>query len=732
MRLFKRNSSKHRASSSSAPDKLIVSPALPEDSCSDSRFAQGMGSGLFASMQETQAPQDHEGTQDYQGFQDYQRAQDYQGTQDYLNAQDYQNTSSVSDFDEQHDLANLPFARSANTPFTFIAPQKPAAQSVQYPSATTDFAANQQSGQQPGLQLAQQPEVDEVYANPQAQLFGSVASEKDSQVSLGQLFCVNEQDSDNTADLAARVGLGSACDDNFSFISESKLAETGRNDARQVGQVQTLAQSQANPSNFAQSDERADDGAYESTNSYDASAYAGASAMDSTVDSESGDIDAQAQAQSQFQFQAQAQAQVNANDQANGQVAATLDDAGQPQASSVADEAALLVANMILGRNPLANITADTNTDLDQNANLDFTHLDAEGNELQGASGNIPAMTVNLDEASAAVGSDNSVRESMSLADGEADNDSLNESASANGNGDGNGDGPADLELEDAKKEDDCLVNKRITEPKHKIELVEEDEPPRATYLDPESEHQAVLAEQREDATVQAFVGNVGHTPPQRPHFTLLRTQISLVDAPEKELEPNLLSEEQEANGDKADINDFVTGNITTLRTGTDDVAVAASSGGAASVVHDEEVDDSLEQPELTVEHVLEDGETLNISERKQYYTSTLPNLRGSTPSPKLLPAIALDMGRNFYVYILAILFGLLSLIKVYQVQDTRNLTAQLNEVTIDNEELDKEWLNLLATRQNLSEHAKIRSYATRQLEMVSPKTENEQVISLH
>ena len=56
-------------------------------------------------------------------------------------------------------------------------------------------------------------------------------------------------------------------------------------------------------------------------------------------------------------------------------------------------------------------------------------------------------------------------------------------------------------------------------------------------------------------------------------------------------------------------------------------------------------------------------------------------------------------------------------------------MIAKLNEVTIQNENLNKTWLNLLAKRQNLSEHSKIRADAYNKLKMHAPKTEAEKVI---
>lgn len=282
---------------------------------------------------------------------------------------------------------------------------------------------------------------------------------------------------------------------------------------------------------------------------------------------------------------------------------------------------------------------------------------------------------------------------------------------------------------------EEFLVNRHLFEPKHKIELVSEhdgeDSGPRVTFLDAESEQQAALAEQREDAILQAFVGPVEPNAPQSrtPSFMLLNTHanITLQELREQEQEEHLLSKEQKKPGNEADIHDFITGNIVSLSTGTDNVAVPIASGGAeaGSELEDETdlTQDQVQGDRIEIKSPLDDNAN---------YASTISSFTGNFFSPKLLPTLAQDIGRYFYVYALAIVFGVLCLMKVYQVQDTRNLTSQLNEVTVNNEELEKEWLNLLATRQNLSEHAKVRSYASFQLQMVSPKTESEQVISLH
>lgn len=712
MRFFKRRSSKR---TSSSPDKFVVSPALPEDSLSDSRFASGMDSGLF-SKAEAQADSKLE----FESFVGSDAQQD-----DYASYAAYESESQ--DFSRLSNEFSQSLPRGSRAPYTFMQPEPSASTNAQLqdqmaraPRARTPFTyIEPQSAQsttqvaplaasQYASQYAEEPDADyeDDYAsdktdytasesvdareyaasqNPQSQLFGAMADEKTASIKLEQMFCANEQD--DTAELASKVGFGSARDDAFTFIPLGSQP------------VATVSEDQV-----------ASDAANTATDAA---------------------INVAANAATELQARAEGYDKQDVLDEVEPSTL-SAEQAAEDGVERPIDEheaAAQLIANMMLGRNPLANLTADTNQELEQSADLNFAT-----SKLESAADDLKQDGLDL---AAVVAEDDAVSEVAGLrakVEGAADADpNLGETTESDAADD------VGLELleEPVEAEDDCLVNKRIKEPKHKIELVEDDEPPHTTFLDPESEKQAALAEQREDAIVQAFVGKVEQTPPQnRPRFTLLSTQVTLGDTPEKEVEPNLLSEEEkEANGSQADINEFVTGNITTLRTGTDDVALA-SGGGASraseSVEHDDESDDTLEQPEIPVEHVLEDVESLNESERNQYYTSTLPSSRGTVTLPKLLPTLMQDISRYFYVYSLAILLGMLCLLKVYQVQDTRNLTAQLNEVAIDNAELEKEWLNLLATRQNLSEHAKIRSYATRQLEMVSPKTENEQVISLH
>lgn len=186
---------------------------------------------------------------------------------------------------------------------------------------------------------------------------------------------------------------------------------------------------------------------------------------------------------------------------------------------------------------------------------------------------------------------------------------------------------------------------------------------------------------------------------------------------------PTLLDDDNEY-GD-AETEDFVTGNVTVLATGTDSARAVSAGGSGVAAEAGKAESESEEEPNV---------EELAFLPGKEQFRSTFSlgedaSLRPR--EPKLLPMLMDDLLHNWLVYSLAILACLLCLAKIYQVQETRELTASLNEITFNNADLDKEWLNLMATRQSLSEHAKIRTFASEQLQMQAPKIESEHVISL-
>lgn len=98
----------------------------------------------------------------------------------------------------------------------------------------------------------------------------------------------------------------------------------------------------------------------------------------------------------------------------------------------------------------------------------------------------------------------------------------------------------------------------------------------------------------------------------------------------------------------------------------------------------------------------------------------------------RIIEVLFEDIAKNLFTYFLIIVFTTLCLYKIHQVQETRDITSRFNQVITDNDNLHKKWLSLLAQRQELSEHAKIRQAAVQKLNMVAPKTDSELVINLY
>lgn len=505
-------------------------------------------------------------------------------------------------------------------------------------------------------------------------LFGSMAQERNNEIAFNQHFGVNDQD--ESVDLVGQFGLGSAQDDSFAFMTQESgepclSLQEDETHVHQALEQESCAAIAGNSTSFAMvaDEEDLESSAFNTFSNRSEHDIALDNSCDMLLESEESlsrdDLGRTLEPAQSIQGASKEQVELDF------------------VPSDEHEAAAKLIAEMMLGRDPLANLTAEVpaESDLSNNDTLSNDPPVQEPTEIGGES-----IVHEVEVAQEAA-----------------------------------------LELSD-DEDNDLLVNKSIKELKHKIELVDEDSLPSLTLLEVEKDHEASLSELRNDAVVQAFVGDLSHsTTGTDPHFTLVRQQFSLLDSPDDgdELEQDLLSEEQQEDESSADINEFVTGNISTLRTGTDTITV---SYGSSKIAANE--DDTPEQPPIKVRNIT--CEPYKAPDQPLHYTSTLSTTRFDVEHPKLLPTLFKDIIRYFYVYALAMMLGVLCLVKVYQVQDTRDLTSRLNEVTFNNEELEKEWLNLLATRQNLSEHAKIRSVATRQLNMVSPRTENEHVISLH
>lgn len=263
----------------------------------------------------------------------------------------------------------------------------------------------------------------------------------------------------------------------------------------------------------------------------------------------------------------------------------------------------------------------------------------------------------------------------------------------------------------------DDSVNNELS---FKVEQVSSDDtPPKAVILDEAEALREAKNQKRVSAQVNDIL-NLDKEKKSKTKFALIGQSLYNVQKDED----NLLSNEKEEFG-KIEAEDFITGNVTvvsqTLRTGTDNVVIATS--GALDSSYDEEESETKEQ----IHDVDYDSNSQRCS-----ITLSLPNDNQEQKEPRLLPLLLRDFGVHWITYGLAICVCLLCLLKVYQVQDTRDLTARLNEVVATNADLEKQWLILVASRQKLSEHSEIRAVASESLGMVSPKTENEKVISLH
>ena len=228
---------------------------------------------------------------------------------------------------------------------------------------------------------------------------------------------------------------------------------------------------------------------------------------------------------------------------------------------------------------------------------------------------------------------------------------------------------------------------------------------------------------QRQDETLrqrnEALVSNViALQQGSLTSFSLVEEGMTMV-----KVEPStILEEEQDYIAGESE-EDFIAGNVSELRsTGTDNGsalstgAALASDGSIAGTVSDVEVE---EVPIIPAR--------LHVSS-----TLNLPNAGADrSPCAHLLPSLLSDFVHCWYAYGAALLLCVLCLLNVYQVQATNTVNARLNEVSLSNESIEREWLNLMAQRQNLSEHATVRDSAIYQLQMVAPQTEKEHVIYL-
>ena len=236
--------------------------------------------------------------------------------------------------------------------------------------------------------------------------------------------------------------------------------------------------------------------------------------------------------------------------------------------------------------------------------------------------------------------------------------------------------------------------------------------------LDEDAQRQGENLRQRKETLEESVIALKDDSATQ---FSLVEEGMTLV-----KIAPTTILEEESAYQEGESEEEFIAGNVMiaeALSTGTDNGA-ALRTGGALA---DDPGNHAPQGKGQDIEDLPIIGARLHVSS-----TLNLPNAGADRrPGVRLLPSILADFGRYWFTYGLAVLLCVLCLIKVYQVQATCNVTSRLNEVALSNAEIQKEWLNLMAQRQNLSEHATVRNSAVFKLQMTAPQTEKEHVIYL-
>lgn len=244
--------------------------------------------------------------------------------------------------------------------------------------------------------------------------------------------------------------------------------------------------------------------------------------------------------------------------------------------------------------------------------------------------------------------------------------------------------------------------------------------------LDEEAKRKNERSRQRKETLVSNVLSMKGSHALQ---FSLVEEGMTLVNIKSANQERDFDAEEDEA--------EFVAGNVIPLAhlsTGTDNgsaTSVRASGDTASANKQSADNDESVE-----VE--MHDGKVVDpmpIKAAILHVSSTL-NLPNVSPERRtsiaLLPALLADINRHWFTYGLALILCALCIFKVYQVQETNNITARLNDVSLLKNELEAEKNNLLAQHQNLSEHTTVRESALNRLNMVVLHTDQENLLYLN
>ncbi len=162
----------------------------------------------------------------------------------------------------------------------------------------------------------------------------------------------------------------------------------------------------------------------------------------------------------------------------------------------------------------------------------------------------------------------------------------------------------------------------------------------------------------------------------------------------------------------------------------------------AAALAQQYDLDDAEEQelqekevkPAKAPEQTQEREYHLEITDPPRAYgpaaTSNYEYARQDKQRP-LLRCLLSDVAHHWFFYFLCLAMCALAVYRITQVQQTRAMTAELNEIAETNDDLSNEWLGLLAKKESLEKQSLIRDAAVTQLGMFQPKTEAEVVIVL-
>ena len=137
---------------------------------------------------------------------------------------------------------------------------------------------------------------------------------------------------------------------------------------------------------------------------------------------------------------------------------------------------------------------------------------------------------------------------------------------------------------------------------------------------------------------------------------------------------------------------------------------------------------------EVTEQRILRIANADNQNDGLSPEILAIPLYTGELESAKksaLVTTILKDVFAHSLSFVLILVATCLSVYKVHIVQQTRDITIELNEVTQKNELMHREWLSLLSEREVLTEYSVVRKSAINKLAMVQPKTEDEVVIDL-